>query len=82
MVLKRVSSIYYPLRFYKNKKDEIRALINFRSEVNIMTPTYTLKLGLKVRFTNLGAWKIDSSTIETFGIVLASFQVEDKLIRV
>ena len=42
-----------------------------------MTPGYTLKLGLKIRPTNIGAQKIDGSTLETFKMVLASFQVED-----
>ena len=46
-----------------------------------MTPGYASKLGLKVRPTNVGAQKIDGSTLETFGMVLASFQVEDKLGR-
>ena len=46
-----------------------------------MTPTYASKLGLRVRRTNVGAQKIDRSTLETFGMVLASFQVEDKLGR-
>ena len=31
--------------------------------------------------TDVGAQKIDGSTLETFGMVLASFQVEDKLGR-
>ena len=46
-----------------------------------MTPAYALKLGLRVRRTDVGAQKIDSSTFKIFGIVLASFQVEDKLGR-
>ena len=44
-----------------------------------MTPAYALKLGLLVHHTNVGAQKIDGSTFGTFGMVLASFQVEDKL---
>ena len=44
-----------------------------------MTPTYIAKLGLKIPHTDVGAWKIDGSTLEIFGMVLASFQVEDKL---
>ena len=46
-----------------------------------MTPGYILKLGLKVRSTDVRAQKIDGSTLETFGMVLASFQVEDTLGR-
>ena len=44
-----------------------------------MTPGYTFKLSLKVRPTNIEAWKINGSNLKTFGIVLASFKVEDKL---
>lgn len=43
-----------------------------------MTPIYIAKLGLKVRFTNVGAQKIDSSIFETFEIVLTKFKIEDK----
>ena len=40
---------------------------------------YTLKLDLKFRFINVGVQKIVSFTFETFTIVLASFQVKNKL---
>lgn len=44
-----------------------------------MTLAYTSKLSLSVRYIDVKAEKIDNSTIETFKIVLVSFQVEDKL---
>ena len=43
-----------------------------------MSLTYAKKLGLKTRKTNVGAQKINGSALETFGIVIADFQVEDK----
>ena len=43
-----------------------------------MSPAYIKKLGLKTRKTNVGAQKIDGSALETFGIVIADFQVENK----
>ena len=46
-----------------------------------MNPDYARKLGLKIRKTNIGAQKIDGSALETFGIVIADFQVEDKANR-
>ena len=46
-----------------------------------MTLTYAAKLGLKVRKTDIGAQQIDGSTLKTFEMVLADFQVEDKLGR-
>ena len=78
IALQKVLCVYYPIRF---KKKEVQALINLGSEVNTMTPAYTAKLGLKVQKTNIGAQKIDSSTLDTFKIVLADFQVENKLSR-
>ena len=80
VVLDRVPYIHYPVCFRKDQ-EEVLALIDLLSEVNVMTPTYASKLGLTVRPTNVGAQKVDGSTLETFGMVLASFQVENKLRR-
>ena len=80
VTLKRVSCIYYLLCFKKDTTG-VRALVDLSSKVNAMTPTYTAKLGFKVRKTDIEAQKIDGSTIETFEMVLANFQVEDKLGR-
>ena len=44
-----------------------------------MTPAYTVKLGLKVRKTNVSAQKIDGFSLTTYGMVIAAFQVFDKL---
>ncbi len=46
-----------------------------------MALAYSAKLGLKVRPNDVGAQKIDGSIFETFGMVLANFQAEDKLGR-
>ena len=78
VTLERVPCVHYPLRFRKDTAD-VRALIDSGSEVNAMTPAYASKLGLRVRHTNVGAQKIDGSTLQTFEMVLADFQVEDKL---
>ena len=53
-------------------------MLNSGSEVNAMSPTFAKRLGLKTRKTNVGAQKIDGSALETFGMVIADFQVEDK----
>ena len=42
---------------------------------------YAWKLRLKIRKTNVEAQKIDSFALETFGIVIIDFQVEDKANR-
>ena len=78
--LERVPCIHHPLRFRKNLR-KTRALIDLGSEVNAMTPAYVAKLGLGVQETDIGAQKIDGSILDTFGMVLADFQVEDKLGR-
>lgn len=44
-----------------------------------MTRSYTIKLGLKVWRTDVRAQKIDGFTLETFAMILANFQVENKL---
>ena len=80
MFLERVPYIYYRLRFQKDITS-VKALIDSGSEVNVMTPVYTSKLGLNIHHTDVGAQKIDDSILETFGMVLASFQMKNKLKR-
>ena len=80
IALDRVPCICYPI-WFKKSEVQVQAPFDSGSEVNAMTPGYASKLGLKVRPTNVGAQKIDGSTFEMFGMVLASFQVEDTLGR-
>lgn len=80
VILDHVPCIPYPVCFWKDQ-DKVLALINLESKVNTMTPTYVLKLGLTVRPTNIRVQKVDDSILKTFSMVLASFQVEDKLRR-
>ena len=54
VVLERVPCIHYPLCFQKSTA-EVKALIDSGSEVNGITLAYTLKLGLRVCRTNVGA---------------------------
>ena len=74
----RVPCIHYPVRF---QEEQVKALLDSGSEVNAMNPDFARKLGLKIRKTNVGAQKIDGSALETFGMVIADFQVEDKASR-
>ena len=53
-------------------------MLNSGSKVNAMSSAYAERLGLKTWKTNVGAQKIDGSALETFGMVIADFQVEDK----
>ena len=71
----RVPGIHYPVRF---QEEQVRALFNSGSKINAMSPAYAKRLGLKTQKTNVGAQKIDGSALETFEMVIADFQVEDK----
>lgn len=47
-----------------------------------MTPTYAYKLGLAIRQTNVGAQKVNKSPLKTYGIVIASLRLKDKLKKI
>ena len=78
----RVLCIYYLVQFQEDqgqkKQEQVRALFDSGSKVNAMNPAFTQKLGLYIQKTNVGAQKIDGSTLETFEMVITNFQVEDK----
>ena len=82
LVLDYVLYIHYPVQFKRNAHGtQAEALIDFRSKINTMALTYASKLGLKVYPTEFKAQKINSPTLKIFKMVLASFQVKDKLRR-
>ena len=78
-VLDRVPCICYPIQFRKDKGKDVLALIDSKSEVNAMTPAYAAHLGLKVKVTNVGVQKIDESSLASYGMIIAAFQVVNKL---
>ena len=47
----------------------------------MIIPAYAAYLGLKVKMTDVGAQKIDASSPATYGMIIAGFQVVDKLGR-
>ena len=79
--LDRVPCIYHPVQFWKDQRATIQALNNSGSKINAMTPAYAKKLGLRTRKTDIGAQKIYGSLLKTYGMVIAAFQVKDKLGR-
>ena len=82
MVLDRVPCIHYLVQFQKNKeRATIQALIDSASEVNAMTPAYAKQLGLWTQRTDIGAQKIEGSSLATYGMVIAAFEVKDKFDR-
>ena len=80
-VLDRVSYICYPVQFRKNKGKDVLTLLDSGNEVNAMTPAYTAHLSLKVRVTDVGAQKIKRCSLATYGMVIAAFQIVNKLGR-
>ncbi len=71
--LERVPCIRYPATF----KDQTEALLDSRSEVNAMSQAFAQELGLKIRKTNVGAQKIDGTTLENYEIVVSTFSILD-----
>ena len=49
------------------------------SKINAITSAYAKQLGPSVQKTDVRAQKNDSSLLKTFEIVIADFQIEDKL---
>ena len=83
VIWNQVSCIYYQVQFQKDKnKGNVSALINTDSKINTITSAYATKLGFKVWKTDVKAQKIDSSLLATYKMVIAAFQVLNKLGRV
>ena len=81
--LKCVLCIYYPIQFRKDTdKTKVQALIDLRSEVNAVHPSFAKQLGLPIRQIDVGAQKIDGTMLDTHGMVVAAFLVVDKANRV
>ena len=80
--LEHVPCIHYPVTFKETDKAPVQALINSGSEINAIHPTFAKQLGLPIRSTDVGAQKIDGTTLDTNGMVVAAFSVVDKANRV
>ena len=81
--LERIPCIHYSVQFKKDtSKAQVQALIDSGSEVNAIHPTFAKQLGLPIRPTDVGAQKIDGTTLDTHGMVVAAFSVENKANRV
>ena len=86
--LERVTYIQYLIAFPGGVTQNgsalgpVLALLDSSSEVNAMHPAFAERLGLVVRTTNVGAQKIDGTTLETYEMVVAAFSVTDQANRV
>ncbi len=66
------------IRYSVTFKDQTEALLDSGSKVNVMSQAFAQQLGLKIRKTNVGAQKIDGTTVETYRMVVSTFSVSDK----
>ena len=86
--LERVTCIHYPITFLGGVTqdgvtlDPVSALLDSGSEVNAIHPAFAERLGLVVQTTNIGAQKIDGTTLETYGMVVVTFSMTDQADRV
>ena len=79
--LAQIPCIWYPITFRK-KSMPVSALLDSGSKVNAIYPTFARELGLLIKTTDIGAQKIDSTILDTFGMVVAAFSVTNKANRV
>ena len=81
--LERVTCIQYPIAFPGGVTQDgsalgpVLALLDLGSKVNAMHPAFAKNLGFVVQTTNVGTQKIDGTTLETYGMVVAAFLVTD-----
>ena len=78
VILDWVPCIHYLVQFWKDKGATIQALIDFGSKEKAITLAFAKKLGLQTQRTDGGTQKIDKSSLDTFGMVIAGFQVLNK----
>ena len=56
----------------------VSALFDSSSEVNAIYLTFTHKLGLSIRPTDIRTQKIDGTMLDTYGMVVAAFSMTNK----
>ena len=86
--LEQVTCIRYLIAFPGNLTQDslvlnsMLALLDSGSEINVMHLAFAKMLSLVMQTTNVGAQKIDSTTLETYRMVVAVFLVIDQADRV
>ena len=53
-------------------------VLDLDSKINSVHPVFAKKLGLPIRPTDIGAQKIDGTTLDIYGMVIAAFFIENK----
>ena len=77
VVLEKIFCIHY-LVWFQESQEQVRALLDSGNKVNTMSSAYVEKLDLKTWKIIIGVQKIDGSALETFGMVIANFHLENK----
>ena len=77
-VIECIPCIYYLVQFKNIIGAQVQALVDSRSEVNVIYLTFAKHLGLPIRPTDVGAQKIDGTTLDAHRMIVAAFAVEDK----
>ncbi len=72
--LERVPCIPFSVIF----KDQTKALLDSKIEVNAISQVFAHQFDLKIQKTNVEAQKIDGTTLDTYGMVVSTFSVLDK----
>lgn len=80
LLFKYALYIYYWIYFWKSKGN-IKVLINFGNEVNIINPAYIKKLDFHIWKIDINTQKIDGSSLTIYKIVISRFQILDELDR-
>ena len=76
--LECIPYIYYSVQFKDRNETQVQALIDSRSEVNAIHPSFAKQLGLPIRLIDIRKQKIDGTMLNTYGMVIAAFSVVDK----
>ena len=76
--LEYILYIHYPVQFKDINGAQVQALINSESEVNAIHPTFTKQLGFLIQPTDVGVQKVDGTTVDNYGIVVAAFSMVNK----
>lgn len=71
----QVLCIWYSITF---QEKFVLALLYSRSEVNVPYPAFAKELDISIQPTNIGIKKINSTTLNINGIVVAAFLITDK----
>ena len=73
--LTQVPYIQYHIIF---QKQLVPALLDSENEVNAIYPTFAKELGFFIKPIDIGTQKIDSTTLNTYKIVVTAFLMTDK----